>query len=304
MKLATFVSVAGGIFAVYGHGGDHEDILQKAESTEQYAARHMASEHHIDSFDSASFFQLHDLNRNGFWEREEIEAIYGVHHVYSQKKSKDEEAHQQKADHIVNTILSLMDVNKDGKISLEEFEKAGLDSLPNFNSLGAEGHHYDVESEFFLHHEEIYHATPESQTDDSYTHPEDIEHFAEHEAIEAEEERRERVYQGIREEGEAPSPSHNTSEENVEIPPAVNPDHPHDDQAAFNAQPVKPKIERVVPSEKLDPSVRFAGAREEGEQKPDWGQGPEGYRRPKSPADKMRRNVPYKYKFRRSWGDF
>lgn len=27
-------------------------------------------------------------NRDGIWDREEIEAIYGVHHVYSQKKSK------------------------------------------------------------------------------------------------------------------------------------------------------------------------------------------------------------------------
>jgi len=26
--------------------------------------------------------------RDGVWDQEEIEAIYGVHHVYSQKKSK------------------------------------------------------------------------------------------------------------------------------------------------------------------------------------------------------------------------
>jgi hypothetical protein len=60
---------------------------------------------HRDSFDLRSFFQLHDLNRyvsvdspqttsptcprrDGYWDREEVEAIYGVHHVYSQKKSK------------------------------------------------------------------------------------------------------------------------------------------------------------------------------------------------------------------------
>lgn len=59
-----------------------------------------------DSFDARSFFQLHDLDRyvvsmqstlycsdqvvcrDGLWNKEEIEAIYGVHHVYSQKKSK------------------------------------------------------------------------------------------------------------------------------------------------------------------------------------------------------------------------
>ena len=73
-------------------------------------------------------------------------------------------------------MLNLVDKNKDGRISLEEFRAVGLDGLPNFDELGAEGHHYDVESgayrfamslsfffahteflprfpEFFLHHE-------------------------------------------------------------------------------------------------------------------------------------------------------
>ena len=39
-----------------------------------------------------------------------------------------------------------MDKDKDGKITLSEFEAAGLTALPNFDELGAEGHHYDVES--------------------------------------------------------------------------------------------------------------------------------------------------------------
>lgn len=72
-------------------------------------------------------------------------------------------------------MLDLVDKNKDRRISLEEFKAVGLDGLPNFDELGAEGHHYDVESgaypfaihffvsrtlnpllwtpEFFLHHE-------------------------------------------------------------------------------------------------------------------------------------------------------
>lgn len=28
------------------------------------------------------------VGRDGIWDAEEVEAIYGVHHVYSQKKSK------------------------------------------------------------------------------------------------------------------------------------------------------------------------------------------------------------------------
>ena len=72
--------------------------------------------------------------------------MYGVHHPYSQEKSADEKAHQEKADHIVNVVLNIMDKNKDEKISLEEFEASGVNALPSFEGLGAEGHHYDVES--------------------------------------------------------------------------------------------------------------------------------------------------------------
>jgi hypothetical protein len=144
-----------------------------------------------DSFDVPSFFQLHDLDSyvfstqplifsepqtsgsDGFWDRGEIESIYGVHHVYAQKKSKDSVEHQEKADQIVKAILERLDQDKDDKVSLAELEAIGLEGLPSFESLGAEGHHYDVESgpchlestvnflvsliracsEFFLHHE-------------------------------------------------------------------------------------------------------------------------------------------------------
>lgn len=43
-------------------------------------------------------------------------------------------------------MLQRLDLNGDGLVSPEELEKVGLDGLPNFDGLGAEGHHYDVES--------------------------------------------------------------------------------------------------------------------------------------------------------------
>jgi hypothetical protein len=61
---------------------------------------------------------------------------------------QDDEKHQAKADHIVNTVLQVVDKDRDGKISMQEFQDAGLDSLPNFDD--AEGHHYDVESGAFM----------------------------------------------------------------------------------------------------------------------------------------------------------
>jgi hypothetical protein len=66
--------------------------------------------------------------------------------VYAQQKSKDDIEHQKKADHIVDVVLSRLDQDGDGRVSKKEFETAGLDSLPNFETLGAEGHHYDIES--------------------------------------------------------------------------------------------------------------------------------------------------------------
>lgn len=141
---------------------------------------------HRDTFDLDSFFQLHDLNRyvirdimpppdhhhrDGFWDHDEIQAIYGVHHVYSQKKSRvgiprvpllkptltsplfvqDEIEHQKKADHVVDTVLKSLDKNSDGKISPEEFTSAGYQGMPTFDDIGVEGHHYDVESGMSAH---------------------------------------------------------------------------------------------------------------------------------------------------------
>jgi Ca2+-binding EF-hand superfamily protein len=46
-------------------------------------------------------------------------------------------------------LLKIYDLDKDGKISADELEKVGINKLPNFDNLGAEGHHYDVESGMF-----------------------------------------------------------------------------------------------------------------------------------------------------------
>ncbi|KAF9003770.1 hypothetical protein BDZ89DRAFT_1080858 [Hymenopellis radicata] len=276
----------------------------------QYADRHMASEHHIEAFDLKSFFQLHDLNRDGVWDKEEIEAIYGVHHVYSQKKSKDDIEHQKKADTIVKVVLDRLDKNHDGKITVEEFGLVGLEGLPNFDSLGAEGHHYDIESEFFLHHEEEFHSTPETQTDESYNHPEDIEHFAHHEQIELKEAEKEAEYQGITVEEVLEShephehvepPQDATAQEPIAGHPYADPLHVVDTPIQ---DPPKPKIQRTTPPEKQDPSVKYQGAKSAGQQKAEWGAGDDGYLPPTNPSDKMRKNMPYKYKFKRNWNDF
>lgn len=69
--------------------------------------------------------------------------------------------------------------------------------------------------------------------------------------------------------------------------------HPHDDQAVFEPPPAppqreKPKIVRQDPPEKQNPTERFKTARGESQEKPEWGEGDEGFKRPKTPADRMR----------------
>ncbi|KAJ7597295.1 hypothetical protein C8J56DRAFT_919698 [Mycena floridula] len=275
--------------SLVGAHGDHSGPAP-GENIKAYAERHMASEHHIDSFDIRSFFHLHDLNRDGFWDKEEIEAVYGVHHIYSKQKSKDDIEHQKKAEHIVAAVLRGIDSNKDGKISPEELEAAGMDALPSFEHMGADGHHFDEESEFFLHHEEQFHSTPETQTDEAYNHPEDLEHFAQHQSIEYREAEKEAKFQGIT--VEEALKSHEQHAEPV-VPPETG-----------NQAPIAPKkINRVTPPEKQDPAVRFRDAKAEAEKKGEWG-GAGGYQAPADAGDRMRRNVPYKFKFRRTFSDF
>ncbi|KIY52674.1 hypothetical protein FISHEDRAFT_34648 [Fistulina hepatica ATCC 64428] len=283
MRLVPLLLLLAG--SVLGHGDVESDGPADGETMQQYAERHMSSEHHIDSFDLPSFFQLHDLNGDKLWSRDEIEAIYGVHHEYMKKKSKDEAEQQEKAEFIVNAVLEKLDHNKDGVIDLDEFASVGLAGLPNFEDLGAEGHHYDVESEFFLHHEEKYHSTPDTQTDESYTHPEDFEHFGHHEQIEREEAEKEAQYQGI------------TVEEALAQ---------HESPIESNQRPLGsvPKVNRVTPPEKLEPEERFKDAEAQASSKSEWGTGEEGFKTPKNPSDRLRKNLPYKYKFRRNWGDF
>lgn len=173
--------------------------VQQAGSAENYMQEHMANEHHIGAFDLESFFALHDFDRNGLLDRAEIEAIYGVHHSLSRKHSPNAEVHDEKADKIVREVLRRLDTNHDSLITKREFLAGGPNGLPLFPEYGkhALGHHYDEESEFFVHHESIYHKKEEDQALEAYTHKEDLEHFKKHKDLEVEEENRERIAEGL-----------------------------------------------------------------------------------------------------------
>ncbi|RSH84358.1 uncharacterized protein EHS24_005878 [Apiotrichum porosum] len=188
---ATLLLAAALALAHGGHEHGEED------TSIPYLQRHMINEHHIDTFDLPSFFHLHDLDMDGFWDKDEIAAVYGLRH-HSVIKGKNERPMPEAIENlVVFDVLRKLDTDKDGKISLEEFLAGGVEGLPAFDNIGNMGHHYDEESEYFLHHEEMYHSTPETQTDESYNHPEDIEHFKHHEHIENEEDARQRIFEGL-----------------------------------------------------------------------------------------------------------
>jgi hypothetical protein len=138
-------------------------------------------EHHISNFDPASFFALHDFDSDARWEPAEIARTYGLEDESNAALSPSRKSE------IVKSILDLIDTNKDGYVSREEFLQfvAGGGDLPDMGT--GPGHHGDDEYEYEIHHWEKYHD--ENTKLEDLTHPEDIAHFKKHEEMEEAEER-------------------------------------------------------------------------------------------------------------------
>jgi nucleobindin len=123
-----------------------------------------------------------------------------------------------------------------------------------------------------------------------------LEHFAQHEAIERKEAEKEAAFAGLSVEevlqahehdGEMPPPA----QSQVPLQDGMgSPVNPHDDQG----ERLAPKYTRVPRPEKADPVAKYINAKKEGQAQGDWGEGTGGYKSPKNPADKMRKNIPYK----------
>nr|XP_018264522.1 uncharacterized protein I303_02692 [Kwoniella dejecticola CBS 10117]OBR86680.1 hypothetical protein I303_02692 [Kwoniella dejecticola CBS 10117] len=294
-----------GSLLVSAHGDHSFDLDDLNDAGLSYAERHMHTEHHIDSFDLESFFKLHDLDMNGFWDQAEIQAVYGLHHHSVKDKIKQPELIDARTQVVVDKVLEKLDTNRDGKISLAEFIAGGTEGLPSFEGYKDLGHHYDEESEYFLHHEELYHSTPETQTDESYTHPEDIAHFRHHAEIEDEEDARERKFEGLSDDADL-SKDH-VAHDPLDVHSHLPGDGPSDVPPPGAESTLKPGDEvdppPKIPIQRADPSaqpqriLKAAGnaVKEEWESAKEAVKGEKysGHGRPRNSEERLKAGVPY-----------
>lgn len=143
---------------------------------------HMLEEHQIEEYDPITFFKLHDLNDNGHWESPDILNIYGLARETivgdGSGMGLHEHGHEvvtpEARKHVVDTILQLIDSDRNGQITAQEwvdFITSG-NHLPDFGY--GQGHHLDFESEYEEHHWNKYHR--DQDPDVLIKHKEDIEH--------------------------------------------------------------------------------------------------------------------------------
>ncbi|KAF1990833.1 secretory pathway protein-like protein Ssp120 [Aulographum hederae CBS 113979] len=181
MKLDTFSLLPVGAILLTlatlssGHGDHMEQIPVSVDA--DWATKHMAEEHHINAFDDATFFTLHDYSTSHEWSPDDIKRTYGLF----DPSAKD--VPDAKRREVVDKVLELFDVDKSGTISQAEYIiKTGQGvKLPDFG-LGP-GHHGDDEYEYEIHHFEKFHSGDNVKEED-LNHPEDIEHFRQHEQME------------------------------------------------------------------------------------------------------------------------
>lgn len=151
------------------------EIPQISCSTEP-PANSWIEEHHIDSFDAGSFFTLHDYDSSGMWTADEVRKTYGLD---DQSNAGVTEEQKQQA---VREVFSLFDPGRTGIITRDDWMRL-ISSGVRLPDLGyGPGHHGDIEYEYEIHHFEQFHG--DDATEEELTHPEDIEHFRQHDQLE------------------------------------------------------------------------------------------------------------------------
>lgn len=173
-----------------GHGAGSHDYNKKQEYNEpipeefngSWQRWHMLHEHELDEFTPEAFFQIHAVTKSPeILTKNDILRMYGLSRDEvvglgdgMGNHDDSELVSPELKDKIINTVMDLMDSNKDGVISLDEWldysNKGG--EFPDFG-LGP-GHEYNFEEEYEKHHWLKYHADNDPEVE--IMHKEDIEH--------------------------------------------------------------------------------------------------------------------------------
>jgi hypothetical protein len=112
------------------HPGGREQLEEVWEESD-----HMDKE----NFDPRTFFALHDLNGDGFWNDDEIEALFQIEieKVYNETNPDDDPKERiEEMYRMREHVVSQMDKNNDRLISLEEFLKDNEAQTPTKQDEG------------------------------------------------------------------------------------------------------------------------------------------------------------------------
>ncbi|KAI9032879.1 hypothetical protein CLU79DRAFT_728471 [Phycomyces nitens] len=124
-----------------------------------FEEEHLHDTHQIQSADEMSFFKIHDLNGDGFWDAHELRAMYGL------ERDIDPDAKHVRT--IIDRVFADLDKDLDGYVSMAEYMTT---KLPNWTEeekvaekMWKEEHPYQPEQDTEQH---VF------QADASESHPE------------------------------------------------------------------------------------------------------------------------------------
>jgi hypothetical protein len=81
----------------------------------------MTEAHQIEVKDEVTFFKLHDLDNDGFWDEKELQSMYGL--------ERDIDPNANHIKRIIDSVYQEMDLNRDRFISMDEYMNARLPSV-------------------------------------------------------------------------------------------------------------------------------------------------------------------------------
>ena len=95
--------------------------------SEDWATKHMQSEHHITSFEPNAFFAMHDFDADGYWEAPEIRRTYGLAPGSTNGvggPGAEGNPNEEKKQEVESKVLNDFDIDGDGKVSRQEWGTA------------------------------------------------------------------------------------------------------------------------------------------------------------------------------------